>query len=342
MAGALIAVLAGMAMAILIASGAAARPLVVILGDSRGAEAADLLAPFAILAESGAIEVKVVSATPERIRLTPGMAWLEPQMTWDQLAQRRERPDVVIVPALTVDDDPARSEWLRAQLRAGSRIMSICNGARVLAAAGLLDGRQATVHWYSRSEMERKHPDVAWRWDLRWVTDGPITTTAGISASEPAALDLLRTLAGDDAMRETAQRLSLPLPDQKHSGEQFRLTVRGASLVVTNLMAFWRRENVAIPLSPGFDERAFGGALDAWSRTYRSTAWAVAAGGVASRHGLVVHPSPNPPAAFDREVPPPAGPMAANFDQIRAAYGEATAGFVALQFEHPDGAVGAW
>jgi hypothetical protein len=114
-------------------------------------------------------------------------------------------------------------------------------------------------------------------------------------------------------------------------------------LTVANRLAFWRHETVALPLSPGFDELAFGTALDAWSRTYRSTAWAVGAPATVSRHGLVVYRGRTPPARFDRRVAlPRPDVMQTTFAQIGRAYGPTTARFVALQFEHPYGAVSAW
>lgn len=344
--------LAGLAAALAVAGAAIAapvqtaraRPLVVILADERGTVATDLLAPYAILAESGAVEVKVVSATPRPVRLTPGVAWAKPQMTLEQLARERpDGPDVVIVPALEVVDDPARSAWLREQLRGGARIMSICNGAKVLASAGLLDGRQATIHWFSQKRMARAYPRVSWRRDVRWISDGPITTTAGISAAEPATLELLRQLAGEDVMRATAARLGQPLPRVRHDGRDYHLTLRGMTTVVLNRAAFWGHEKVAVPLSPGFDEIAFGTALDAWSRTYRSTAWAVGAPATTSRHGLIVYRSATPPERFARRVALPAPDvMVRTFQQVRGAYGEPTARFTAMQFEHPWGAVSAW
>ncbi|MET3528226.1 DJ-1/PfpI family protein [Phenylobacterium koreense] len=337
----LIRLLLGLTAALLLATGAAARPLVVILADPRGTVGPDVLTPYAILADSGAVEVKVVSPTTAPVRLTPGKAWAGPQMTFAQLAQARPQgPDIVIVPALSVENDPARSAWLQAQLRGGARIMSICNGAKVLAAAGLLEGRQATIHWFSRDRMKKRYPQVEWRRDRRWVTDGPITTTAGISAAEPAALHLLGELAGHEVMLATARRLDLAPPDQHHRGEDFRLTLKGMATVVMNRIAFWRHEDVAVPLSHGMNELAFGDALDGWSRTYRSTAWAVGAPSVTTRRGLVIYRNRALPAHFDRRVALPEQEIAeATFRQIGAAYGDATGRFVALQFEHPYGAV---
>lgn len=336
--------IAGFAAALLLSAGAAAKPLVVILADPRGTVATDLLAPYAILGESGAVDVRVVSPTAAPVRLTPGHAWAAPQMTLAELARRRPNgPDVVIVPAMQEREDAARNAWLREQARRGVRILSICNGGLVLANAGLLDGRQATVHWFSRGKAAKDHPKVAWRQDVRWVTDGRITTTAGISAGEPASLHLLRELAGEAAMQATARRLRLPLPDPRHDGADYRLTPRGMGLVTANRLAFWSHEDVALPLSPGFDELAFGTALDAWSRTYRSTAWATGPASVRSRHGLVVLRSRTLPERFDRQVALP-GPdvMRNTFAEVGRAYGTPTARFVALQFEHPYGAVSAW
>lgn len=329
---------AGALLGLALAGAAAAKPFVAILADARGTVATDLLGPYAILAESGAVEVKVVARDRRPVRLTPGYAWVRPQMTLAELSAHR--PDVVIVPALEVEDDPATAAWLRNELAAGARIMSICNGARVLAKAGLLDGRQATVHWFSVRRLRKSHPKVHWRQDRRWIADGPITTTAGISAGEPATLQLLAELAGDEAMRATAARMGQPLPDPTHDGTRYRLTLAGMATVAINRALFWRHEDVAIPLAPGFDELALGTAIDAWSRTWRSTAWATGEAGVVSRHGLRFHGAKAPPARFDRQVALP-GPdvMTRTFAAVSRAYGAATGRFVALQFEHPAGAV---
>lgn len=335
---------ASISAALAFATAASAKPLVVILAEAEGTETTDLLTPYAILAESGAVEVKVVAETAAPVRLMPGMAWVQPQMTLDQLARERpDGPDVVIVPAMHDEEDPELLAWLRTQAKAGVRIMSICNGGRVLANTGLLDGRQATLHWFSFGRAEKAHPRVAWRRDARWVTDGPVTTTAGISASAPASLNLLRELAGEAAMRETARRMNLPLPDPRHDGTDYRLTARGAGQVVANTLAVWSHEDVAVPLVAGFDEFAFATVLDGWSRTYRSTAWATGPASVTSRHGLVIHRAKTPPERFDREAElPKSGPMEAVFRRIEDAYGVTTAKFVALQFEHPWGAISAW
>ncbi len=326
------------------ASPTGTRPYVAILADRRGTEAVDALVPYAILAESGAVDVRLVASSEEPVHLTPGMAFAEPQMTLGQLeTQRPQGPDVVVVPAMIVVDDPVRTIWLRAQAARGTRILSICDGALVLAKAGLLDGREATIHWYSQNKVAKSYPKTSWRRDRRWVTDGTITTTAGISASEPASLHLLSELAGEAVMRNTTRRLHLAEPDPRHDGTDFRVGLRQAAQVMLNRLAVWQYENVAVPLSPGFDESALGIVLDAWSRTYRSKAWATCNGRATSRHGLVVTASPDSPKRYARTVTlPGSDAMEMTFKEVREAYGEATARLVAWQFEHPYGAVSAW
>lgn len=321
----------------------AARPLVVILADADGTETTDLIAPYAILAESGAVEVKVVAASAAPIKLMPGMARVSPQMTLAELARRPKGPDVVIVPAMHQVHDPERAAWLQAQVRGGARVMSICDGALVLADAGLLEGRQATVHWFSAEGLAKKHPKVTLRRDLRWVTDGPITTTAGVSASAPASLALLRDLAGDEVMRETARRLGLAEPNQRHAGGDYRLASGPVGVAAGNAAAFWRRDDVQVALAPGIDEFSFAAVLDGWSRTYRSTAWATGPATIVSRRGLTIHADPSAPKRFDRQATLPASAaIEGMIDQVRAAYGAPTARFVALQLEHPYGALSSW
>jgi putative intracellular protease/amidase len=316
-------------------STALARPFVAIVADAEGTETTDLLAPYAILAASGAVDVKIVAADRRTIRLMPGMAWVDPQATFAEAAQA----DVVIVPAMHDAKDPAIQAWLKAQAARGARIMSICDGAIVLAEAGLLDGREATVHWFSRDRLARRHTGVQWRQDRRWVTDGRITTTAGISASAPASLALLADLAGEAAMRATAARLNLAPPTPEHDGAAFRLTAGALTTAVSNSLSVWRRENVAIPIADGFDELAFAIRLDGWSRTYRSTAWAVGEGPVASRYGLRVRGSRKPPRRYEQTLALRTDGFDGLFRELRQAYGGATARFVALQLEHPYGAV---
>lgn len=98
--------------------------------------------------------------------------------------------------------DDAQLAWVREQ-RAGVPLMtSVCTGSLVYAAAGLLGGRPATTHWHSLDLLRELDPSIQVRPDDRFVDDGDIVTSAGVSAGIDMALHLVARLAGVDRARE--------------------------------------------------------------------------------------------------------------------------------------------
>ena len=87
------------------------------------------------------------------------------------------------------------------------RVASVCSGAYVLAAAGLLDGRRATTHWSLTAHFRQSFPDVRLEADRIYVRDGKIWSSAGITAGIDLALALIAEDLGDDIARRTAQQL---------------------------------------------------------------------------------------------------------------------------------------
>lgn len=316
-------------LALAAASPALARPLVVILADQKGTETTDLIAPYAVLAESGVVEVKILAPSLAPVRLMPGRAWIRPQTTYATLSRT---PDVIVVPFMAPAYDPARDAWLRDQAGRGVRIVSICAGAETLARTGLLDGRQATTHWYELKRLAKAYPKVRWRRDRRWIVDGPMTTTAGVTASIPASLVLLRDLAGEDVMRATAARLGVPLPAQAHDGAAFRVGTDAALTGLSGWANAWRGQKVAVRIDDGFDDLAFATTLDAWSRTNRSEAFP--SGSAVSKHGMAVI-APERLPRTDRMVEARGGDPSVVLEEIARAYGKPTARYVALTLEHP-------
>jgi transcriptional regulator GlxA family with amidase domain len=104
--------------------------------------------------------------------------------------------------ALTLMRDRDHLAWVRGQ-RASVRLMtSVCTGALVYAAAGLLTGRPATTHRESLDVLARLDPSIAVRPEARFVDDGDVITSAGVSAGIDMALHLVARLAGRDRARE--------------------------------------------------------------------------------------------------------------------------------------------
>ena len=104
--------------------------------------------------------------------------------------------------------DTTLLRWLRrAAARPGVRITSVCSGSLLLAAAGLLDGRSATTHWSRTRAFERRFPQVHLQPDRIYVQDGPVWTSAGISAGIDLALALIAHDHGEQLSRQVAQQL---------------------------------------------------------------------------------------------------------------------------------------
>ncbi len=97
--------------------------------------------------------------------------------------------------------------WIAAQDRQTALTTSVCTGAFLLAANGLLDGRRATTHWASIGWLREHHPAIDVRDDLLVVDEGRIVTSAGVSAGIDMALHLVGRLHGPAVAAETARRM---------------------------------------------------------------------------------------------------------------------------------------
>ncbi|MFD5401571.1 helix-turn-helix domain-containing protein [Streptomyces griseorubiginosus] len=147
---------------------------------------------------------------------------LEPDHGLDHLAHA----DTVIVPGWA-DTDIAPPvelvEAVRAAHAAGARVASLCTGAFVLGAAGLLDGRRATTHWAHTRELARRHPKVTVDPDVLYVDNGDVLTSAGKAAAMDLCLHLVRLDHGSAIANKIARRLVIP-PHREGGQAQFIAT----------------------------------------------------------------------------------------------------------------------
>jgi transcriptional regulator GlxA family with amidase domain len=106
----------------------------------------------------------------------------------------------------TAEDEPTRA-WVRDAAARSERVASVCTGAFILAAAGLLDGRRATTHWDSCQRLAERHPQITVESDPIFVRDGNVLTSAGVTAGIDLALALIEDDLGPQAALRTAQAL---------------------------------------------------------------------------------------------------------------------------------------
>jgi putative intracellular protease/amidase len=322
-----------------------ARPLVAVVGDNAGAELTDFVVPYAVLERSGAADLLAVSTHPGPIAMRPALR-LRPDTDLDGFdAWHPEGADYVVVPAMVRQDEPKLLAWLRAQHAKGATIVSICDGALVVAGAGLLEGHRATAHWATERHRRKTWPGTAWVANTRYVVDGRIASSAGISASIPVSLALVEAIAGHERAARIGASLGVDDWGTAHDSDAFGFGGGNLwPLVQVNLANHWfhRRDRYEIALRPGIDDLALALTADAWSRTGRGEVHAVSATPeVQGDTGLLWYA--DAPATSGRRAQAldlvRAAPGTSLFDALLAAidgrYGDATALGVALDFEYP-------
>ncbi|WP_241002678.1 helix-turn-helix domain-containing protein [Streptomyces sp. CB01881] len=122
--------------------------------------------------------------------------------------------DTVVIPgvpnAFSGDVSPGLVAALRTAHERGARIVSICSGAFALAAAGLLDGREATTHWRYAELLQQRHPSVRVNPDVLYVDGGSVLTSAGSAAGIDLCLHLVRRDHGAKVANSVARRFVVP------------------------------------------------------------------------------------------------------------------------------------
>jgi len=154
-------------------------------------------------------EFLVVAAGDRRVRTQTGFV-IEAPYGLDELP----RADTIVVPGWSdPDDEPsdAFKQALRDAHDGGARIVSLCTGAFVLAAAGLLDGRRATTHWMYAERMQRRYPNVLLDSDVLYVVDDRVMTSAGTAAGIDLCMHLVASDHGVDVAATVARRMIMPL-----------------------------------------------------------------------------------------------------------------------------------
>ncbi|GAA2329402.1 GlxA family transcriptional regulator [Dactylosporangium salmoneum] len=145
-------------------------------------------------------------------------------------------------------DEETRSA-LRAAHARGARVMSVCTGAFVLAAAGLLDERPATTHWWWAERFRELFPQVKLDPDVLFVDDGDVLTSAGVGAGIDLCLHVVRTDFGSEVANRAARRSVVP-PWREGGQAQYieRPLPRTADVTLAGTRA-WAQERLDAPLS---------------------------------------------------------------------------------------------
>src|SRR5262245_25136611 len=132
--------------------------------------------------------------------------------------------DLVVVPGghgtRIQQENPIVLDWIARQRGTGALMSSVCTGAFLLGAAGLLDGRRATTHWATIDGLRTRHPGTDVLDDARVIDEGEIITSAGVSAGIDMALHVVRRLHGADIARATARDMEYDWSGAPEAGQR--------------------------------------------------------------------------------------------------------------------------
>lgn len=318
------------------------RPVIAILGDSVSTEITDFMLPYGVLQRAGIAQVLAVADDGAAITMNTGLR-VQPDLDAAGFDQRfPEGADYIIVPAMRRVQFAPLLAWLRAQAAKGATVVSICDGALVVANSGLLKGRRGTAHWATHDHRVEKYPETEWLQNVRYVADGNVISSAGISAAQPLALALVEAIAGREKAASVAAGLGGDDWSSHHdSGVYAPKFGHNLSVWLTHYTDQWLHgvNDIGLPLSEGFDEISLAYTSDAYTRTHRSRVLIVAASdaALASRHGLRILPdrvtgAADAPTAM---LPVLAGSLDRVLANIADSHGARTAQRVALEFEYP-------
>lgn len=187
----------------------------------------------------GSVELRLAATNRSSIELGGSSALLA-ELGGDETF---DDADILIVPAYDREPDAADIAVVQRCYARGARILSICTGSFLLAAAGILDGKRATTHWRYADEFRRRYPAVQLESDILYADEGQIVTAAGSAAGLDMALHVIRTSHGTEISNAVARGLNMA---PHRDGGQAQFAPRPVPDIADdriNRLVGWMREN---------------------------------------------------------------------------------------------------
>jgi transcriptional regulator GlxA family with amidase domain len=176
-----------------------------------GFQALDLWGPLEVFGDCApAVRPLLIGPSLDPLASAQG-----PRIVADFIFERAPRLDLLLIPGGNVRDvtrDQTVLEWIRARAEDAELVMSVCNGADILAHTGVLSGRKATTNKALFRSISATHPAVNWIPQARWVEDGKYVTSSGISAGIDMAFGVIARMAGP----AVADGLAVHIEYQRH------------------------------------------------------------------------------------------------------------------------------
>jgi transcriptional regulator GlxA family with amidase domain len=194
-------------------------PLHIAILAFDGMEALDFAGPFEVLTTVARVhqkmfpgapawsEVRSVAAAPDAVVARAGLRVL-PDIGFDSALQWGV--DLLVIPGGVVDvprHSPATLQWIRDTAGSAKITASVCTGAFLLAASGVIQNERVTTHWEDVADLRAQYPALQVQTGVRWVDTGQVVTSAGISAGIDMSLHLVERLGTKELAVQTARQM---------------------------------------------------------------------------------------------------------------------------------------
>jgi putative intracellular protease/amidase len=242
------------------------KPTVAIVLGNDQTEITDVIAPYVAFKTALMFNVVVVAEQRVPVTLSGGLA-LIPHFSFAQLdTALGQDPDIIIVPNIPdIRANEASRLWIQQHGRGKSVVMSICAGAAMFAATGLIDDQMATTHWGDILWIEPSYPKVQWVGGLRYVDNGQFISTAGILSGLDGSLRLIERWGSKKLARQVAEELHYPTQYVENPAmPQFSFGFQDAMFVL-EFMTVKEGATRGIALFDGVDDMALAALYDVYS-----------------------------------------------------------------------------
>ncbi|MEW9670085.1 DJ-1/PfpI family protein [Ammoniphilus sp. 3BR4] len=268
------------------------KPTVAVLLGNETTEGSDFAIPYELFSKTGAFNVYAVASDNQVRSLTGGLD-VVPHYSFEEMDQLLGKsPDIIAIPYMTMQDEkkfePVRN-WI--QQHSETTLLSICGGSGNLAETGLVKGKSAASHWQNMPFFPKQYPETNWLRDQRWVHDGNVVSSAGVSSGIDAVLYVISQRLGDSVAENMAKEMKYPSYHYVQNPKMDPFDYDMRTYLLNNAYQ-WNKTKAGVLLYNGVEEMALASVFDIYSDTGTTNVLAISSSeqAIVTKHGLNLIP----------------------------------------------------
>jgi len=268
---------------------------VVIVANNDGTELFDMLAPFYLFNSTGRTNVYIVAKNKVPVIVKKGI-FILPQSTFREIDSMRIKPDVIVIPFLSVADsahqDPVIVKWIQQHYSNDVNILSVCDGSATAAATGLFDAKPITAHASDYAGIKTYFSKPVWKNNIAVANEGNLYSTAGVSNATEGSLMVIEKMFGTDVMKNVIEEVYYPgsSPKTVHESKALRF---GDNVVILKKLLFKKNKKIGVLLQNNMNEFQLAGIMDTYNRSFPASiqSFSFNDSAIQSKYGLTIIPT---------------------------------------------------